>query len=238
MPVEDYFKLFRLTSPNCMAMRRAGCFIRQSAEQYLRGRLLDIGCGAKAKKLLIGDLVEKYIGLDHAESLHDQSQTDLAGTAYGIPETDGAYDSVLCTSVLEHLEEPERALREAFRVLKPGGHALYTVPLFWHLHEAPRDFFRYTSFGLKHLFEKCGFEIVELAPLSGFWLTMGSEWSYYLDSVARGPLSILAKPLIALNNLLFPLLDALDRKLHPAAVQWSWLYLAVVRKPPGGMNRL
>jgi SAM-dependent methyltransferase len=86
----------------------------------------------------------------------------------------------MCTDVLEHLEEPSDAIAEAKRILKPGGFAIYTVPFFWHLHEAPRDFYRYSKYGLQYLFEKNGFEIVELKALSGFFVTFGQELSYFL----------------------------------------------------------
>lgn len=109
---------------------------------------------------------------------------------------------------------------------------MYTIPLFWHLHEEPRDFYRYTKFGIQYLFEKVGFEIVELKSLSGFWVTFGSEFNYYISSLARGPLRILVKPVIAItiNNLLFLALDIMDRKINRGTEKWSWMYLVVARE--------
>lgn len=66
-----------------------------------------------------------------------------------------------------------------------GGYVIYTVPLFWHLHEEPRDFYRYTKYGLKYLFEKNGFDIIEIKPLAGFWVTFGQEFVYYLYRFRR-----------------------------------------------------
>ena len=77
-------------------------------------------------------------------------------------------------------------MKEADRVLKKGGYAIYTVPLFWHLHEEPRDFYRYTKYGFKYLFEKNGFGIAELRALSGFWVTSGQEFVYYLWRFRKG----------------------------------------------------
>lgn len=93
---------------------------------------------------------------------------------------DESVDTILCTSVLEHLELPWKAIKEMNRILKSNGCIVDTVPLFWHLYEEPRDFYRYTKYGLKYLFEKNGFEIVELKPLSDFWVTFGQELVYYL----------------------------------------------------------
>ena len=229
--LDKYYKEYKITNPAYMVIMRAGKIIRKYAKRYFKGQLLDIGCGTKGKVHLIGDTVEEYIGLDHNESLHDKSEVDIFGTAYEIPEPDESYDSILCTAVLEHLEEPEGALREAFRVLKQGGYAIYTVPLFWHLHEEPRDFYRYTKYGIKYLFEKVGFEVVELRPLSGFWVTFGSEWNYYLESLSHGISRYLVKPIIAVNNIIFFALDKIDRRFHPATEIWTWMYVVVVRKP-------
>lgn len=231
--VSRYFAHYPLHHPAYMVSRRAGHRIRECARAYLNGRLLDIGCGAKWKWDLIGDLVDAYVGLDHEASMHDISDVDLVGVATEIPEADGVFDSVLCTTVLEHLEEPARAIEESFRVLKPGGCALYTAPFFWHLHEAPRDFFRYSPYGLRHLFESAGYEIVTLEPLSGFWLTFATEWNYHLLASTPRVLRPLARALIVLNNLASPALDAIDRRFNRRWSEWTWLHLVVVRKPEG-----
>jgi SAM-dependent methyltransferase len=198
-----------------MVIRRGALLLVRAMGGHLHGRVLDIGCGEKAKRHLVNDRVTEYVGLDHEGSLHDRSQVDLIGTAYRIPQPDESFDGIVCTAVLEHLEEPRAALTESLRVLKPGGHAIYTVPLFWHLHEEPRDFFRYTEHGLRHLFETAGYQVIEIKPASGFWITFGSEWSYYLIALARGPFRFVARLLAAVNNIVFPWLDRIDRRLNP-----------------------
>jgi SAM-dependent methyltransferase len=229
--LKTYLRDYPVTNPARMVMRRGARLLRHAMEQYLHGRVLDIGCGEKAKRLLAGSRVVEYVGLDHAGSLHDKREVDIVGTAYRIPQADAAYDGVVCTAVLEHLEEPKAALAESLRILKPGGHAIYTVPLYWHLHEEPRDFYRYTEHGLRYLFEAAGYEVVELRPASGFWITFGSEWSYYLATLARGPFTYFVRLLIALNNLAFPWFDRIDRRINPQTKKFTWMYLVVARKP-------
>lgn len=63
--------------------------------------------------------------------------------------------------MLEHVFNPDQFLGEIFRVLKPEGVTLLTMPFVWDEHEQPHDFARYSSFGIKALMEKHGFEIVE-----------------------------------------------------------------------------
>ena len=193
--------------------------------------MIEIGCGDKTKGHLVGEFIEKHIGLDHQDCPHDISNIDLIGTAYAIPEKDESFDCILSTAVLEHLEEPQKALSEACRVLKHGGFAIYTAPFFWHLHEEPRDFYRYTKFGLEHLFKTAGFEIIEIKPLSGFWITFGSELNYYISSFKLGPLRYAVKLIVAINNIVFRFLNKIDQKYHPATDKWTWMYLVVTRKP-------
>ncbi len=229
--LQTYLRPYRLTNPARMVLRRGAQLLLRAMDRHLSGRVLDIGCGAKAKRHLVSDRVTEYVGLDHEGSLHDRSQVDLLGTAYHIPQPNESFDGVVCTAVLEHLEEPQAALVESLRVLRRGGSAIYTVPLFWHLHEEPRDFFRYTKYGLRHLFERAGFEVIEITPASGFWLTFGSEWGYYLVALARGPIQYFARLLVAVNNLVFPWLDRIDRRLNPSTEKFTWMYLVVAKKP-------
>jgi len=95
--------------------------LKQFASKYLSGRLIDIGCGTKPYKDLLDHCVTEHVGVDHQETFHDKSNIDRFGTAYNILAEDGEFDCALCTAVLEHLEEPENALRECNRVLKRGG---------------------------------------------------------------------------------------------------------------------
>jgi len=206
----------------------------RQARLYFRGRLVDIGCGTKPYREALADLVTEHVGVDLPEGIHGEESVDIRGTAYQIPVASESFDSALCTAVLEHLEEPELALRECHRVLRPGGVAIYSVPLIWHVHEAPRDFYRYTEFGLRYLFEKAGFEIVELRPLSGFWLTFGVLLSYNVYRFNRGPLrrlGVIAAASLAIQGVAL-LLDRIDR-----TEQWTWMYIVAARRPIVGEGR-
>jgi ubiquinone/menaquinone biosynthesis C-methylase UbiE len=192
------------------------------------GRMLDVGCGEKPYQHLFAPYVAEHVGLDHEETLHDIGNADLIGTAYSMPADDASFDTLLCTAVLEHLEEPARALAEARRVLRPGGVAIYTVPFIWHLHEEPRDFFRYSKHGLRHLFDQAGFDVEELRPLAGFWVTFGQLFVYYLHRFNRGVIrrtGVIPLVGLILQGLAY-LLDRIDR-----AEQWTWMYLVVARVP-------
>jgi len=195
-----------------------------------RGALLDIGCGRKPYTRMTRGRVTRHVGIDHPASLHGHHAVDVASTAYHIPFRDGAFDVVMCSSVLEHLEEPEAALREAARVLAPGGRAVYVTPFIWHIHEEPRDFYRYSRYGLEHLFAKAGFERIEVKPLSGFWVTFGQLFVHQLYRLQRGPMRWI--PVIPFVGMAVQAcayaLDKLDRA--PGSRKWTWAYITVAVK--------
>jgi SAM-dependent methyltransferase len=194
-----------------------------AAATHAHGRLLDVGCGTKPWAPLFAPHVDEHVGADH----HAAAGTpDVIADAYGVPFDDASFDTVLLTEVLEHLEEPVRALREAHRLLRPGGAAIVTTPLFFPLHEEPRDFFRYTPFGLEHVLRAAGFEDVEVRPLSGQWTTLATLRGYALEPYRRGRL--LSAAVDAFNACALAVAVRLD-ELHFRAA-FSWNHIATARK--------
>ena len=202
--------------------------LAESLGRYARGRLADVGCGDKPYAPLAPPHVTAHVGFDASATGRG---ADVGATAYELPAEDGSFDTVLCTDVLEHLEEPGEALREAYRVLEPGGHAIYTVPLHWHLHEEPRDFYRFTRHGLRYLFEKAGFEVIEVRALTGFLASTAQALAYWLHlHQAPGPLdprSWLLGAVIQLVQGLGWLASRFER-----ADRFTAEYLVVARRPP------
>lgn len=202
--------------------------LRKAISSFAKGRTIDIGCGTKPYAKMLAPYVSEHVGLEHRDSPHGLSSTDLIGSAYNIPSNDESFDTALCTAVLEHLEEPKDAIKECFRVLRPGGVAIYTVPFIWHLHEEPRDFYRYSKYGLNYLFQKSGFNSIDIKPLSGFWVTFGQLLVYNLYRLNHGVLQ--RSRLIDAVGLLLQkgayYLDKVDR-----TEKWTWMYLVVARKP-------
>ncbi len=196
--------------------------------KYINGKLIDIGCGIKPYKEMLSHLVTEHVGVDHHITVHDKSNIDLFGTAYQIPCNDDVFDSAICTAVLEHLEEPEQAIRECFRVLKKGGHAIYSVPFIWQLHEQPRDFFRYSKYGLQYLFEKAGFEVIEVRPLSGFAVTFIQLHLYIIKGKFEKGI-IKKMGIIRLYSYLMQRFGLFLNKKDNTK-EWTWMYTIVAKK--------
>jgi len=171
------------------------------------GRVLDVGCGRKPYAKIIGPRCEWYIGMDHLRSLHGMVEVDVGGDALALPFPDAAFDWVVAFQVMEHLPEPLLFLAEVRRVLKPGGGALITTPFMWGEHEEPHDFYRFTRHGLRYLTEKAGFEVQSIEADSGFWAMAILRFNYWLIRFARGPLKLVAAPLVRLDQYLAMALD-------------------------------
>jgi SAM-dependent methyltransferase len=194
--------------------------------KYASGTLVDIGCGEKPYARMTQGLVTKHVGVDHPDTEHARGNIDVFATAYETTLPDASADTVLCTVVLEHLERPQDAVREMYRILKPGGCVILSAPFFWHLHEEPRDFFRYTRCGLEYLFNDAAFQIVELKALSGFIVTFGQELCYFIERFNRRPLRLLFR---VVQNCIQAAAYFLNRWDH--STRFSWAYILVARKP-------
>lgn len=70
------------------------------------------------------------------------------------------FDYVLCTEVLEHTAQPFDAVKEIYRLLKPGGLLFLSVPLNFRIHGPLPDCWRFTQYGLESLLKE--FEIIEI----------------------------------------------------------------------------
>jgi SAM-dependent methyltransferase len=146
-------------------------FVHQTAKTISpNARLLDAGAGEGQYRQEF--LHTRYTGIDLAigDSSWNYHNLDAIAELTALPFAQSTFDAVLCTQVLEHVTEPYLVLMELNRTLKPGGRLYLTGPQSWHQHQKPHDYFRYTSFGFKHLLEKSGFQVEKVSPMGGyFW---------------------------------------------------------------------
>jgi SAM-dependent methyltransferase len=156
---------------------------RQQA--WVGGDLLDLGCGNRPFAAWYRPLVASSVGLDAVAV----ARVDVVAMADRLPIRTGAFDTVLATQVLEHVTDADLMVAEMHRVLRPGGHALVTVPYLYPTHEEPYDYWRFTHFGLASILHRHGFDVVELDAKGG----AGTMSLHYLTLAARAAAAALER---------------------------------------------
>lgn len=123
-----------------------------------KGNVLDVGCGQSPYKFLLNANQTKYFGIDIADAeKFDYNNSDITPfNGEDIPFENAKFDAVICTEVLEHVQNYQKLINEIYRVMKPGATAIVTIPWSARYHYIPYDFFRYTPSSLKTMFAKFG----------------------------------------------------------------------------------
>ena len=124
-------------------------FLKAFVEKYglEKKKCLEVGSGRGAFQ----SLVEDYTGFDLSCSIRTNMRKPFVqGDATSLPFGNNQFDALWTIHTLEHLQNPETALFEMYRVLKPGG-LLYLAPA-WHCRSWARDGYPvrpYSDFNLK-----------------------------------------------------------------------------------------
>lgn len=191
---------------------------------YITGKTLDVGAGEGGRYKGLFPCTE-YITMD----VDKNAGVDIVGRAEKIPLADASVDSIVCTQVMEHLNLPFDAVKEFYRILKPGGHILVTAPQMNELHEEPNDFFRYTKFGLLSMFEKVGFNTIKYEQRGGFFTTRAQILIRYLiDRLRLYKRPILGKILgkfILVYGKFMMWLDTLDKSEANRKNTLGWCFV-------------
>lgn len=204
---------------------------REAAIQEARGKVADVGCGRAPYRgrILAKNDVTEYLTIDHPDATEYYSKEfplDVkADISDHIPLKDRSVDTVLLLMVLEHVPQPSAAIAELYRIAKPGGTLVLSTIQTHPVHDAPYDYYRYTRFGLQHLLEQNGFELLELnwdgsaaaTAVTVFNTTMFQQLKALSRTKALVPLAVLlglvAWAVAIALNLIAILLAPFDR-LH------------------------
>ncbi len=159
-------------------------------------RIIDIGGGLRVdpeknnrfnegQAAWLQPLIKKveYLILDKVPDFHP----DIVGDVHDLPFPDVSEEAIICIAVLEHVENPMRAMDEIYRTLKPGGFAFIYVPFLFYYHSMPGyygDYWRFTKDTLE-LFGK-RFSTCEIMSVRGAletWIKLSplGRWRLFCD---------------------------------------------------------
>tara|TARA_B100000780_G_scaffold273337_1_gene236787 strand:+ start:754 stop:1461 length:708 start_codon:yes stop_codon:yes gene_type:complete len=156
------------------------------SEKYLDSshkKLLDLGCGRGDQLRAFAALGYEVSGADNAESAkefcepHSVEVLNILDSKLDLE--DGSIDVVFSKSVIEHLSQPEMLLKEAMRVLRPGGKIVVMCPSWVHMGWGPfyQDHTHVTPFtkpSLRDILKLSGFCNVEVKHFRQLPIT----WKY------------------------------------------------------------
>ena len=138
----------KLISDNPIHQRLLKAYI--ASKPFVRGKLLEIGCGEGRGVEILMPLVDEYLGLDKIQEVIDTLKKKYPHAKFRqavIPPfseiEDDSFDSIVSFQVIEHIKNDHLFLEEIFRVLKPGGTAIISTPNIkhtlsrnpWHIRE-------------------------------------------------------------------------------------------------------
>ncbi|MDJ0733708.1 MAG: class I SAM-dependent methyltransferase [Nostocaceae cyanobacterium] len=105
-------------------------FVTQSVSTP--GRLLDVGCGSGWSSYLLSQAGYQVVGIDlnaaGFECPSDDNLTLVEGSAMNLPFEDASFDIIATHQAIEHIPNPQQAIMEMIRVLKPGGTLCIVAP--------------------------------------------------------------------------------------------------------------
>lgn len=210
---------YRLTA----MFSRAGIdrFVDAQLEALSGAKVLNVGSDGKlAERLRRAARVDVvHLDIDPARA------PDVVGDVCDMSMFDeGVFDAVFLLEVLEHIEEPPRALDEVFRVLRPGGRVVITTPFLFEIHDAPNDFYRFTAHGLRWLLR--AYRHVEVRSRNGYLdtvvvLLMRLYMSPHLSD------KIVALALIPWLTASYPLVYGLGKAVRSEAATSGYLVTAI-----------
>lgn len=213
--------------------------VRSVLRRYVSpGRGMDCSCGTGMTLRRMPQYVQIGADLAHLALKHCRASgltTVIQASLTRLPLQDASLDLVTCLDTLEHIQDDATAVAEVFRVLKPGGHALFTVPahpfLFSSHDRALHHVRRYRKAELRSLVTGAGFGLRRFSYInSALFPAVAAvrlarpgkgETTSDTEKVPFGPLNAVLYASFALEKLPLALIN----------LPWGVSLLALARKP-------
>ena len=130
-------------------------FNEEISNYTLEGRVLDLGSKS------INSSYYKYIGMEEGceitfTDLYENEGVVKVNVEERFPFDDNAFDMVITFHLFEHVFDFSSSAEEIYRVLKPGGKLILSVPFMHKYHADPDDYFRFTDSAIVKTWEKGG----------------------------------------------------------------------------------
>ncbi len=184
--------------------------------KYCRGKTIDVGSGHAKYKNLIKDYCEEYISVDNLSSEYqfDNSKNfkpDIISDVLKMPFNDGEFNTVICTEVVEHTENPFLLFKEMSRILKQSGYLILSSGWAAPYHKEPKDYWRFSKDAYRILCTESGFELVEVHKKGGLFSCLLYFFNRNIDlnSKYAKKVKTLLNPLVLISEIIVEKFDFL-----------------------------
>jgi SAM-dependent methyltransferase len=161
-------------------MRDPKCYTRSVLKivlpKYCKGKTVDVGAGRAQYRNLIKKYSDSYVTVDNLSSSYEFSdkdiKPDIISSVLEMPFEENSFDTVVCTEVLEHVEDPFALMNEISRILKKGGYCIVSSGWIAAYHREPKDYWRFSPDTYQLLCDKAKLELVELHKQGGIFTSL------------------------------------------------------------------
>lgn len=189
----------------------------------------DIGCGEQPLRSRVEELGGIYTGIDVTQNAGNS--VNIIASCTDLPLPDYYFNVILCTEVLEHVSDSDKAFRELVRLLKRDGYLILTMPFTYPLHEEPYDFVRFTPYQVREYAKNNDLRVLELMTSGNEIEVLATVWDVMWRQMLKDN-GIVSTVWVALMRLGMNFLASLASKLfdHVQPQKFYLTTLAVLQR--------
>jgi len=195
-------------------------------KHYYQGVVLDIGGRNRGNFRKPKDRVDRWTFIDIEEKHNPDVVLDVADMNEIESESINVINAI---ELFEHVKNPEKGLRECFRVLQGNGYLIMSVPYMFPIHSDPYDYQRYTETKWKELLIEIGFTVDKFEVMGRYFTVLADMIKTLIKSMPKAVKYIF--------YLFYPLLDLLTKldnlkivRNHPKLGEFHGGYFIILRK--------
>lgn len=150
-------------------------------------KVLTVGAGGKVTARLVSESRRRHFLLESID-IDPKREPDILGDICTHHFESDTYDTIIICEVLEHVRDAKSAVQNLHSALKPGGRILASLPFIFPMHEMPKDFMRFTRYGVLALFDE--YSDVSARACGSYFDAIDVMWMRVLYSKSKGSLAL------------------------------------------------